>query len=234
MTATGGDFAYDVADTIAPPEQSFLFSLLADAMNPPETDPNPYGSPKSTTDLTPGPTESEFLALLVAIVLSCLFLGVLYVLVPGVGIVATLVLVPAIVRWFICLRRKAVVEGHSLAPGQQISLFFISAFIMIPVLFASGITFFAVCGAGAMTAVSLFPSQSSYDYDAMFFGGVPAGLIAALAMMIFVIRQTIFPALPDQRKVAMEQPDDNETVPWEEPNSGGKPIHPDMKNTPPQ
>ena len=228
MTATGGDFAYDVAGTIAPPEQSFLFSLLDVGMNASETDPNPYGSPKSTEDFSPGATESEYLALLVAIVVTFLILFVLYLLTPGIGLLATMVLVPAIVRWFLCLRRKTIAEGRSAPLGQQFSLFLISVLVMVPVLVATVITFCAVCWAGATIAINIFPEKKPYEgIGTMLLGGVPAGLLAALAVLCFVVWLTIYPPLPGQTKPTTEQPSENEPAPLKDFVSDDNPSHDD-------
>ncbi|MHC2066795.1 hypothetical protein ACYFX5_04940 [Bremerella sp. T1] len=165
-------------------------------MNDTPSEPNPFESPEADPALLPDETDrplpgDAYIAFLRAAGLSILLIVGLYFVSPGVSLIALFILVPANLRSALRLRREFRATGQWPKGGAQATAFFISTLIMVPLLIAAGIAFFAVCWAGAMIAVNAFPKADDYGFTNMLLGGVPAGLIAALVAFVLVFRLTL-------------------------------------------
>lgn len=160
-------------------------------MSEPEKEPNPFQSPESQDTGAKKMSQAAVVGILVAAVVSLLTVIVLFLVVPGVGVLAALVLVPANLRAIVIMRREFRKSGNWPAGWELASAFVISTLIMIPVWIASGVAFYAVCWAGAMIAVTVFPKADDYGLGNMILGGVPIGLIAGLTSFVLCFRLTL-------------------------------------------
>lgn len=163
-------------------------------MSTPEKEPNPFQSPESPhgrANEEKGLSQHSLRATIAAAVVSILIVVGLFLVAPGVGVLAALVLVPANLRAILLLRREFQANGNWPAGWNQVSAFVVSALVMLPVWIATGIAFYAVCWAGAMIAVTAFPMSDDYGFTNMIIGGIPLGLIAGLISFILCFRLTL-------------------------------------------
>ncbi|WP_207396404.1 hypothetical protein [Bremerella alba] len=163
-------------------------------MSEPENEPNPYESPDTESALSSkrtGIPPAAYAGILAAAGVSILIVVALFIFLPGIAVLTALVLVPANLRAIIYMRREFHATGAWPEGWDQASALFLSALIMIPIWIATGIAFSAVCWAGAMIAVSVFPKGDEYGISNMFYGGVPIGLITGLISFVLCFRFTL-------------------------------------------
>lgn len=163
-------------------------------MSEPEQEPNPYQPPE--TDETsllqkPQAPQAAYVGTLVAAGISVLIVTGIFFVAPGIAVITALVLVPANLRALLLLRRAFQATGDWPDGSQQLSAIFVSVFLMIPIWIATGIAFYAVCWAGAMIAVSVFPKGDEYGISNMLYGGVPIGLVVGLISFVFCFRLSL-------------------------------------------
>lgn len=159
-----------------------------------EKEPNPFQSPESeNVGVKPksGMPQTPLAGTLVAAVVSILLVIGLFWVLPGLGVLAALVLVPANLRAVLTMRKECQATGSWPKGWEQASAFLLSALIMIPVWIATGIVFCAVCWAGARIAFNAFPRGDEYGFTNMFYGGVPIGLVAGLISFVLCFRLTL-------------------------------------------
>lgn len=181
-----------------------------EVMSEPEREPNPFESPETENVPANKPLrvpQAAYTGTLAAAGISILVVLGLFIVVPGIAVLVALVLVPANLRAILSMRREFRASGIWPEGWQQASAFFISALIMIPIWIATGIAFYAVCWAGAMIAVSVFPKGDEYGFTNMIYGGVPVGLIAGLISFVLCFRLTL------QRTSAQPEADDDTPKP---------------------
>lgn len=163
-------------------------------MSESEKEPNPFESPESESaaaETKADVPEGAYNGTLAAAGFSVLLIIGLFILSPGIGVLAAMILVPANLRAILAMRREFQATGNWPAGWDQASALFISALIMIPIWIATGIAFYAVCWAGAMIAYSVFPKADEYGLANMLYGGVPIGLIAGLISFVLCFRLTL-------------------------------------------
>lgn len=163
-------------------------------MPEPVKEPNPFESPESESTReakVSGMPQAAFAGTFVAAIVSVLIVVGLFFVTPGLGVLAALVLVPANLRAILLMRKAFQATGNWPLGWSLASAFVISTLIMIPIWIATGIAFYAVCWAGAMIAVSVFPKADEYGLANMLYGGVPIGLIAGLVSFVICFRLTL-------------------------------------------
>lgn len=163
-------------------------------MSEPQKEPNPFQSPESESTgggADPQISRSTLVGTLIAVAVSIVIIIGLFVVAPGIGVLAALILVPANLRAVLAMRKDFQTTGHWPHGWDQVSALVISALIMIPIWIATGITFYAVCWAGAMIAYSVFPRGDEHGIANMLYGGVPIGLIAGLISFVLCFRLTL-------------------------------------------
>ncbi|MEX1041497.1 MAG: hypothetical protein WDZ51_12740 [Pirellulaceae bacterium] len=138
---------------------------------------NPFQSPvvPETHSRRPFPA-ALFSGVAVTLVAFC---GALLWVQPGVGILASLLVVPGLLRGFIQIYREAGGTKQRMGPLPQI-LF--SILLMIPVLLASAISFGVTCFAALMVVSGLDQVIS--------FGNSPGMLIVALSFPLLAATLT--------------------------------------------
>ncbi|QDU75112.1 hypothetical protein Pan97_21350 [Bremerella volcania] len=163
-------------------------------MSEPGKEPNPYKSPETEdagAKMESGMPPAALTGTLAAAGVSVLIIIGLFLVSPGIGVLAALVLVPANLRAILAMRKEFRATGRWPEGWNQASAFVISTLIMIPIWIATGIAFYAVCWAGAMIAVSAFPKGDEYGFTNMIYGGIPIGLIAGLVSFMLCFRLTL-------------------------------------------
>ncbi len=163
-------------------------------MPEPEKEPNPYQSPdgqESEAKEIAKVSQAALVGTIAAAVVSLVIVIILFLVAPGIGVLAALVLVPANLRAILVMRKEFQKSGDWPAGWELTSAFVISTLIMIPIWIASGVAFYAVCWAGAMIAVAIFPKADDYGFGNMILGGVPIGLIAGLVSFVLCFRLTL-------------------------------------------
>ncbi|PQO25957.1 hypothetical protein C5Y96_21120 [Blastopirellula marina] len=163
-------------------------------MPEPEKEPNPFESPEAEcggAQPDPGTPQTALIGALAAAAVSFLIAFGLFLVTPGLGVIAAMLLVPANLRAFLAMRKELQSTGTWPQGWQQASALVISALIMIPVWIATGIAFSAVCWAGAMIGLSAFPKGDEYGFSNMLYGGIPIGLIAGLISFVLCFRLTL-------------------------------------------
>lgn len=163
-------------------------------MSESEKEPNPFESPESeNASAEPASTmpQAALTGTLMAAGISILIVIGLFLVTPGLGVLAALVLVPANLRAILAMRKEFLATGSWPEGWGQASALIISALIMIPIWIATGIAFYAVCWAGALIAISAFPKGDEYGFTNMLYGGVPIGLTAGLISFVLCFRLTL-------------------------------------------
>jgi len=163
-------------------------------MSEPEQEPNPYQPPQTddaSSQENSSVPQAAYMSTLVAAGGSVLIVTGLAFVAPGIAVIAALVLVPANLRSLLMLRKAFQANGNWPDGSQQLSAFFVTAFLMIPIWIATGIAFSAVCWAGAMIAVSIFPWGDENGISNMIYGGIPIGLIVGLISFVFCFRLSL-------------------------------------------
>ncbi|PHS04372.1 MAG: hypothetical protein COA78_16725 [Blastopirellula sp.] len=147
---------------------------------------NPFESPQEAQISYENLSESSNGSLPVIVPVSVVLLiccTVLLLFVPGLGVLGFLVSIPGIIHGAIRIRRKQFLEG-AMTRECQFNNLLISLLIMVPVVFASMISFGVFCYGGAIVATNVFARLGNADYGwgIFFLVCILAGLIPALAI----------------------------------------------------
>lgn len=164
---------------------------------------NPYQSPVVLPSPQTRPFPNRVLCgIAVALVVVCI--GLLFVE-PGLGILASLLVCPGLLRWFVSIRRSTPQRGVNL---QSVSAMAISILMMIPIGVAGYVGFGVFCFAAysILTTTSQYisppdPHGDPYGFRALEWA-VPIGIISGV--LIFGV---IFWLTLPRRKAAKEVAD---------------------------
>jgi len=172
-------------------------------MSQPNDEPNPFESPGSKSHhaaMRSRMPRAAYRGTLAAAGVSIFLVIGLFFFTPGIAVLTALVLVPANLRAILTMRREFQATGVWPEGWQQATAFLLSALIMIPIWIATGVAFYAVCWAGGMIALTLFPKGDEYGLSNLLLGGVPLGLIVGLISFVlcfrFTLRNSSAPAEP--------------------------------------
>ena len=155
---------------------------------------DPPGSPPRAVQSIPAERESNRAtfglgSLMLIITLIAVLLG-LFVIDPGLGIGASLLLTPALVRTVVRVK-KGKRQGESLDPQQKAVAFLASLGIVLATWLAVGIAFYATCWGFFFVGMGIGQASGQRDYGPLalgFYLGLAAGLVAALVCAFFMIR----------------------------------------------
>lgn len=138
---------------------------------------NPYQSPADNVPPQTRPFPNSLLCG-VAVVLVVVCIGLLFVE-PGLGIVASLLVCPGLLRWFVSIRRSTPQRGVNL---QTVSAMAISILMMIPIAVAGYVGFGVFCFA-AFSILTMVPGfflePDPYGFQALEWA-TPVGIIGAV------------------------------------------------------
>ncbi|PQO34190.1 hypothetical protein DTL21_11670 [Bremerella cremea] len=146
-------------------------------------EPNPFRSPKTADGASSEGFVLSKLAFWGTVPASIFLVAILAWFYPGLGIVAALILVPAHLRALIRFQRTAHESGVWPPTEQQLSIFFTSVLVCVPVLLAGAAAFTVVCFAGGMAAARIgspWAASDPYGFGWMLMVGGSLGTIAGI------------------------------------------------------
>ncbi len=146
-------------------------------------EPNPYRSPKAADRPSSEGVVLSKLAFWRTVPASIVLVAILAWFYPGLGIVAALILVPAHLRALIRFQRTAHESGAWPPMEQQLSIFFTSVLVCVPVLLAGAAAFTVVCFAGGLAASRIgspWASSDPYGFGWMLMVGGSLGTVAGI------------------------------------------------------
>jgi hypothetical protein len=141
---------------------------------------------------------------LVAVIMS------VSLMVPGIGIALAMASVPALLRTYVLVRRKRE-SGDRVTNHDKALLFVLCLGIALTIAIATGAAFFVPCFVSTLAGAAISNSSNGIAIGGMI--GVIAGLIAALTVLVYLLRkwfnyQPVAPNTAELLHAWMDHPDD--------------------------
>ena len=141
----------------------------------PESD-NPYATPTPIGD-TPGAPVASF----VLIVGLVIVLGALTVAAPGLGILLSLIVTPALIRTAVVVGRRRRARNQDLSAGEKSTLFFASFAGVLLAAGAAAVAFGITCAATCFGIIALESGGGSRAVESLIFAALALSAIAGLS-----------------------------------------------------